>query len=788
MNSGLLSMGNSPEELDSLIQSFEYENQQIVKLIEKENQLLEGLEKEIIQKKSEIECLQESSTQLDEETKRVHKQFIQNRDNCDSLRKTACVLLDHEVALMKKLNAVVVTGEQEKTDRRNVLQHYTNIWEDYKQKYESFPLAQTFLQKQKEIETSSARLDEVNKKIEELETAIAELKGPDVDIYDMKHFLVAIAQLKLDSRKNCKMIIVKQEKLQALERELCEIKQRKQKQKNIEEERARKLQAKAEEEQSHASESMPQADVSEQDNSVQLDNRESQMSSASGYSQTGVNSTSTEKLTQAEIGLEKSTLAHMYDGGDRMFQQPNKDLILQKAAYQSARSQPHGPLPNPARSQSLPSRSLPLPAKCQPAGSQPQVLQHVQCHQQPASLPQSYGIHAGNMGHSHMITSSAQLKYMPKTSAMGGSQMQSQSQPSSYFLLAPLAATPGQSPNFASSSLHVTPRPSGLGQPPIIQAPVTEGEGQLGQAVFKHPNQLGPDQGKSSPSGSSKSSSCEALTGQQRLPPQDTGKVPEAPLCVPQSPQVGSRASVFQDTCPTPKLTQDYSQERPSAQHKSEAELIPSPLPHTQNDGTALSPRRKEPKTPEHREDGIQMSQPTTPAQHGTEDNNVSPFNLERHLERVRLLTKSPAAPQYSTRPMFATEPSVPEKAAKNEGNNTMQDNPFFQSFFPDGRGDGKPFQSAFMSPDLAESGGKSLFGPADSPAHTEQGQSMSFNFSGGDNSGAGASDAGSVFSLFGGGPPDTTAGDSDGFSFSFGTSSVASPPPTPVSGTFTLF
>lgn len=64
-----------------------------------------------------------------------------------------------------------------RTDRRNVLQHYTHIWEDYKQKYESFPLAQTFLQKQKEVEDSSARLEEVSRKIDELKIAIAELKG-----------------------------------------------------------------------------------------------------------------------------------------------------------------------------------------------------------------------------------------------------------------------------------------------------------------------------------------------------------------------------------------------------------------------------------------------------------------------------------------------------------------------------------------------------------------------------------------------------------------------------------
>lgn len=56
------------------------------------------------------------------------------------------------------------------------------------------------------------------------------------------------------------------------------------------------------------------------------------------------------------------------------------------------------------------------------------------------------------------------------------------------------------------------------------------------------------------------------------------------------------------------------------------------------------------------------MSQPATPAVQVTEDNSVSPFNLEKHQERVRLLTKSPAAPQYSTRPMFASEPSDPEK------------------------------------------------------------------------------------------------------------------------------
>ncbi|CAG2221518.1 unnamed protein product [Mytilus edulis] len=189
-------MSNAAE-LDNLIQSFEYENQQYIKLIEKESQHIEAIESDIHVRRGQADTLQHEIAQLDEDTKRAHKQFMHNRDNVENLKKTIPVLKDHEVALEKTLKSLIENGNQTRKERETMLQHYRDVWKDYEAKYKSFPLAQELEAKKQKVRILQNELNETEERVRNLQKQIQDFNSNhDVDFKDMKKLIIKIAELK----------------------------------------------------------------------------------------------------------------------------------------------------------------------------------------------------------------------------------------------------------------------------------------------------------------------------------------------------------------------------------------------------------------------------------------------------------------------------------------------------------------------------------------------------------------------------------------------------------------
>ncbi|XP_062595906.1 uncharacterized protein LOC134257286, partial [Saccostrea cucullata] len=195
-----LHLTGNASELDKLIQSFEFENQQYVKLIEAENQQINALEKDLLDKKDTITRLQEQISNFDEETKRAHKQFTINRENVENLKKTAVVLKEHEEALQKKNVALFELGESESKERFQILEHYKNIWSDYEAKYKSFPLAKTLDSLQTENAQLEAQLKQEEDQCGKLREKLADLSDASYhDVGRFHSFAVTIAGIKLET-------------------------------------------------------------------------------------------------------------------------------------------------------------------------------------------------------------------------------------------------------------------------------------------------------------------------------------------------------------------------------------------------------------------------------------------------------------------------------------------------------------------------------------------------------------------------------------------------------------
>lgn len=194
--------GDNAADLDNLIQSFEYENQQYVKCMERENQLIEALEKEIEVRRDQTERLQDDISKLDEDTKRAHKQFTHNRDNVDSLKKNIIVLKDHETALEKTLKNLVENGHSTRKERSGLIEHYRNIWKDYEAKYKSFPLAMKLEEKNEKVKSLQNQLQTTEQKVKSLQNEIQDFNSNnDGDFKNMKKLIIKIVEMKVGTTK-----------------------------------------------------------------------------------------------------------------------------------------------------------------------------------------------------------------------------------------------------------------------------------------------------------------------------------------------------------------------------------------------------------------------------------------------------------------------------------------------------------------------------------------------------------------------------------------------------------
>ncbi|XP_070560324.1 centrosomal protein of 83 kDa-like [Ptychodera flava] len=190
------STNGGPEDLQKLLQNLEFENTQQLILIDKENQQIEALEKDLKHKQEAIQTLQESTAQLDEQTKRVHRQFKQNRENLGSLKKTSDVLVEHEEALVKKFERLKVAWETDKTEHEAATAHYESIWESCKNKYEDNPAARELAKQLNVLQDLEITADKASQTVEDLRCAIDIIKGKQEKPFEsLTNWMISVAEV-----------------------------------------------------------------------------------------------------------------------------------------------------------------------------------------------------------------------------------------------------------------------------------------------------------------------------------------------------------------------------------------------------------------------------------------------------------------------------------------------------------------------------------------------------------------------------------------------------------------
>ncbi|XP_067659066.1 uncharacterized protein [Haliotis asinina] len=732
-------------DLDRLIQSCEFENKQYVKLIEKENQQIEAYEREIEEKERETLKLEEAISQLDEDTKRAHKQFTLNRDNCESLRKTMVVLMEHEVALNRKLNCLIANGEDERLQHEGVVKHYEDIYADYMVKYKTFPLVKDLAMYQEEIATKEQILQATEDKINTLKRQIDEAQGgSEISFKNLNKFIIKLAEMKLDTEH----AVLEKTQFEAELREIQE--------KHFRHEEGTDV--------------SDRQGTDEQPANISDDSFGEDMSTMIGIynnkAETDVNVNNSAEIQELTVNMDMQSL-------------PANDVVMKSIQQQASPPQQataeeipvtrmaeiyiNAPLLSPSMQTRAPP---PSPAE-ENINAVPVTNDTTQCRVSP--LVMKMGTQNRTTPPSHLPQStnfrSPQAVLMP---SFISKETKSQLQPGQSRSFIPKIVHSPQIPHFPkSTSVPALKMKHGVSS---IQTSGKQSGSSLGiplREQKRHPtsvpklpivlNQIRvpPKQAPVPPSTPESQNSPEAV-GSSRF---------QSPVIEPQHHYYPSRPNL---TAPRKLDTGPVVHPTSSVEHTS---ITPVTSHHFDKPGEASGPSKSQQEVP----DNVVMESPdrsqpcpTTPGQTAEFENDPeSPFDLEKHLQKVSSLAKSPGGPMYTQRPMF----DGAQIESKSPG-------PFLQTFSSgkqaqsssDGRSDvDQPMSSMFSSaPDTPLSG--NIFQSQDKPEHPETAET-SFIFSGGSER---SDRSNSFISMFE--SPTGGARTPQNFSFNFGADNTPTP------------
>ncbi|XP_046563023.1 uncharacterized protein LOC124271898 [Haliotis rubra] len=737
-------------DLDRLIQSCEFENKQYVKLIEKENQQTEAYEREIEERERETFKLEAAISQLDEDTKRAHKQFTLNRDNCESLRKTMVVLMEHEVALNRKLNCLIANGEDERLQHEGVVKHYEDIYADYMVKYKTFPLVKDLAVYREQIAAKEQILQATEDKINTLKRQIDEAQGgSEVSFKNLNKFIIKLAEMKLDTEHAVL------EKTQ-FEAELGEIQEKHSRQEEETDVIARQ-------------------GTDEQPANISDDSFGEDMSTMIGIynnkAETGVNINNSAEIQELTVSMNTQSL-------------PACDVVMKSIHQQASTPQLTTAEEIPVTrmseihinasllSPSLQTRAPPSSPAEQNITPVPVANDSTQSRVSPLVMRMGTQSITTPTSHSPQSTSfrSPQAVFMP---SFISKETKSQLHPGHSRSFIPKTVHSPQIPHFPKSTsvpaLKVkhgvnSIQSSGKQSGPSLVIPVRE-QKRHSASVPRLPivlNQIRvpAKQAPVPPSTPEGQKSTEAVGASRFLSPISEPQPHHYPsypnLTAPRkldAGPVGHPMSIVEHTSTTPVTSHHFD--------KPGEVSGPSKSPQEAPDNVVMeSPDRSKPC-------------PTTPGQ--TVEYQIdpeSPFDLEKHLQKVNSLAKSPGGPMYTQRPMFTGDGAQIE--SKSPG-------PFLQTFSSgethslnksssDGRSEVDQLMSSMFSssPDTPLSG--NLFQAQDKTDHPETAET-SFIFS----RGSERSDRSSSFlSMFE--SPTRGARTPQNFSFNFGSDNTPTP------------
>ncbi|XP_033097896.1 uncharacterized protein LOC117101888 [Anneissia japonica] len=234
--------------LDKILHSLEQDTSRQLQLIEKENIQSSALEIRLKETEGKIKSLEEANSKLDEDTKRVHHQFRQNRDSVDGLKRHYTVLVQHQEALSQRYQSSQDDWQKQKIEIERALLHYEETWQRYKCKYECMPMAVEFRKHKQEFEEIQRKLQasfDINK---ELKNKLRALQYRESTNQTWTNCVVKLAKMKTETFQVEKEIKQIQEINQQM---LIEVKEEKERQnrlmqeyctkKKIQEERANQL-------------------------------------------------------------------------------------------------------------------------------------------------------------------------------------------------------------------------------------------------------------------------------------------------------------------------------------------------------------------------------------------------------------------------------------------------------------------------------------------------------------------------------------------------------------------
>ncbi|XP_055891527.1 uncharacterized protein LOC106073057 isoform X2 [Biomphalaria glabrata] len=184
--------------LDSLLHELEFENKTLIKMIEKENQMIEALQAKIHITKSETNQLAQEIPQLEGKIQHLENQHKNIKDNIESQKKTKNLLADHELALTKQIEAMKKSNEDKCNFYKDQISNYTKIRDEFMAKYNSLSLVQQLNAEKLKLSEAQVKAKEIHDKKEEIQRQIQE-KEEYLNSHKLENVIVEIAKTKLET-------------------------------------------------------------------------------------------------------------------------------------------------------------------------------------------------------------------------------------------------------------------------------------------------------------------------------------------------------------------------------------------------------------------------------------------------------------------------------------------------------------------------------------------------------------------------------------------------------------
>ncbi|XP_065189812.1 uncharacterized protein LOC135820733 [Sycon ciliatum] len=162
-------------ELDKLLSSAHFDNNQHVQAIAGEEQRTAAAQKQLAEKQADIKALEESISRCDSSAKELHQRLKQARENSESSKRTAVLLDEHIAAMQRKMQDAKETRERKRQEKESKIIHYQQLWEQYERVYSERALAKQLSSIQISANDDVNKVHEVDGEVKQFQDAVSSL-------------------------------------------------------------------------------------------------------------------------------------------------------------------------------------------------------------------------------------------------------------------------------------------------------------------------------------------------------------------------------------------------------------------------------------------------------------------------------------------------------------------------------------------------------------------------------------------------------------------------------------